>query len=83
MTQRRQVSLPEELCASAEKRFGVQFPTVDLLLEFVLKELLSDEAEKLDQKEKAVLEQRLRDRFGAMDALVPLSFTHFQYLAKK
>jgi ubiquinone/menaquinone biosynthesis C-methylase UbiE len=30
-----------------------------------------------------MLEQRLRDRFGAMDAVVPLSFTHFQYLARK
>lgn len=31
----------------------------------------------------AMLEQRLRDRFGTMDAIVPLSFTHFQYLARK
>ena len=31
----------------------------------------------------AQLEQRLRDRFGAMDAIIPLGFTHFQYLAIK
>ena len=29
------------------------------------------------------MESRLRDRFGAMDAVIPLSFTHFQYLARK
>lgn len=31
----------------------------------------------------ALLERRLLDRFGALDAIVPLSFTHFQYLARK
>lgn len=31
----------------------------------------------------ALLEKRLRDRFGALDAIVPLAFTHFQYLARK
>lgn len=61
MTARRQVSLPEELCAAAEQRFGKQFQTIESLLEFVLQEILRDDAEKLDQKEKAILEQRLRD----------------------
>ena len=53
--------MPEELCASAEQRFGKQFPTIEPLLEFVLRELLRDGSEKLDEKEKAILEQRLRD----------------------
>jgi hypothetical protein len=57
----RQVSLPEELCAAAEQRYGKQFPTIESLLEFILHEILRDDAEKLDQKEKAILEQRLRD----------------------
>lgn len=61
MTIMRQVSLPEELCAAAEQRFGKQFQTIETLLEFVLREILRDDAEKLDQKEKAILEQRLRD----------------------
>jgi ubiquinone/menaquinone biosynthesis C-methylase UbiE len=30
-----------------------------------------------------MLEQRLCDRFGALDAVVQLAFTHFQYLARK
>jgi hypothetical protein len=61
MTATRKISLPEELCASAEKRFGKQFQTIEALLEFVLRELLRDDAEKLDEREKAILEQRLRD----------------------
>jgi hypothetical protein len=61
MTTKRNVSLPEELCASAEQKFGAKFQTVEALLEFVLQELLRDDAEKFDEKEKAILEQRLRD----------------------
>lgn len=57
----RQLNLPEELCASAERKFAAQFPNVESLLEFVLKELMSEDAEKLDLREKAILEQRLRD----------------------
>jgi len=61
MTINRQISLPDELCAAAEQRFGSKFASIDILLEFVLKELLRDDAEKLDQKEKEILQQRLRD----------------------
>ena len=61
MATTRQISLPEELCAAAEQRYGKQFQTIESLLEFVLHEILRDDAEKLDQKEKAILEQRLRD----------------------
>jgi len=61
MTARRQISLPEELCASAELQFGARFESVELLLEFVLRELARNDAEGLDQAEHAVLEQRLRD----------------------
>ncbi|MFY9661925.1 MAG: hypothetical protein WAJ97_14965 [Terriglobales bacterium] len=61
MTARREVSLPEELCASAEQRFGARFASLEALLEFVLGELLRDDADKLDQAEQSVLEKRLRD----------------------
>ena len=61
MTARRQISLPEELCASAEQQFGARFGNLESLLEFVLRELVRDDAETLDKAEKAVLEQRLRD----------------------
>jgi hypothetical protein len=61
MTARRQISLPEELCASVEQQFGTRFGTVESFLEFVLRELVRNDAEALDKAEQAVLEQRLRD----------------------
>ena len=61
MTARRHISLPEELCASAEKEFGARFESLEAFLEFVLRELVRDDAGALDQADQAVLEQRLRD----------------------
>ncbi len=61
MTMRRQISLPEELCAAAEQRFSSNFETLESLLEFVLQELTRSEAEALDQAEQAILEERLRN----------------------
>jgi hypothetical protein len=61
MTTRRQISLPDELCVSAEQRFGARFTDVESLLEFVLRELLRHDAEVLDKAELALLEKRLRD----------------------
>jgi len=61
MTARRQISLPEELCASAEEQFGGQFGGLELFLEFVLRDLVRNDAEMLDKAEQAVLEKRLRD----------------------
>ncbi len=58
---RRQINLPEELCSSAEQQFGARFTDVESLLEFVLRELLRNDAEVLDKTEQAVLEKRLRD----------------------
>ena len=58
---RRQVSLPDELCAAAERRFAPQFDNLESFLEFVLRELIQDEGESLDKTEQALLEQRLRD----------------------
>jgi hypothetical protein len=61
MTARRQLSLPEELCASAEQQFGGRFGDLELFLEFVLLELVRNDDEVLDKAEQAVLEKRLRD----------------------
>ncbi len=61
MTARRQISLPEELCASAERQFGGRFGGLEPFLEFVLRELVRNDAEALDKAERAVLEKRLRD----------------------
>ena len=61
MTARRQISLPEELCVSAEREFGARFGGLESFLEFVLQELVRNDAEMLDKAEQAVLEKRLRD----------------------
>jgi hypothetical protein len=61
MTARRQISLPEELCTSAEREFGARFGGLESFLEFVLQELVRNDAEMLDKAEQAVLEKRLRD----------------------
>jgi hypothetical protein len=60
-TLRRQITLPEPLCASAEQQFGAHFESIETLLEFVLNELLRRDVEILDKSEQAVLDQRLRD----------------------
>lgn len=57
----RELRLPRELCDAAELRFREQFRTLEELLTFMLRELLSDEAERMDEAEKRVLEKRLRD----------------------
>jgi hypothetical protein len=61
MTARRQISLPDELCASAENRFSSGFENLESLLEFVLRELTRSDAESLDETEQAILEERLRN----------------------
>jgi len=61
MTARRQINLPEELCASAEQQFGARFGGLELFLEFVLREVLRNDAGALDKAEQEVLEKRLRD----------------------
>jgi len=58
---RRQISLPEELCAAAEQKFIPRFQNLEALLEFVLRELTQNDAESLDQAEQAILEERLRN----------------------
>jgi hypothetical protein len=61
MNARRQISLPEELCALAERRFAPRFDNLESLLEYVLRELTQNDAEALDRAEQAILEKRLRD----------------------
>ncbi len=56
-----QLRLPAELCAAAEQRFGHDFESLEALLEFILRELLRDEALQVDQAEQRLVEERLRD----------------------
>ena len=57
----RTVNLPAELCAQAEKRFGSKFGSLEQLLEYVLRDLLRDDATRADEREQHLVEQRLRD----------------------
>jgi len=61
MTEMRDVHLPAQLLAEAEKQFGHQFGTIEELLTFVLRELLRDDASAADLQEEQLVEQRLRE----------------------
>ena len=61
MTARRQISLPEELCARLEKEFGKPFASFEDLLVFVMQKLTQDQAAQMDEADRKILEQRLRD----------------------
>ena len=49
------ISLPAELCASVLERYGSRFANIEELLTFLLRELLRDDAMKMDEKEKQIL----------------------------
>jgi hypothetical protein len=57
----RVIRLPEELCAAAEKKFAGRFASLDELVAFLLRELVSANTVELDQAEQAAVEQRLKD----------------------
>lgn len=60
MTANRCVSLPEDLCRTAEQKFGHRFANLEELLAAVMAELLRDDAVKMDEKEVETIEQRLK-----------------------
>ena len=57
----RTIKLPAELCDRAEKRFGKEFGDLEQLLDFVLRDLVRDDAARADEGEQRIIEQRLRD----------------------
>ena len=57
----RDIRLPADLCAAAEKRFGQTFASVEELLTAVLRDLASDDVSAFDQAEQRLVEQRLRE----------------------
>lgn len=61
MTQMREVRLPEDLCASAEKKFGHAFGSLEDLLISILRDLSRDEAALADRAEQQLVEERLRE----------------------
>lgn len=61
MTEMRDVRLPENLCATAEKKFGHVFGSLEELLGFMLRDLAREEGLQPDQAEQELVEQRLRE----------------------
>ena len=61
LSEMRTVTLPAELCAQAEKRFGEKFSSLEQLLEYVLRDLVRDDTAQADEGEQRMIEQRLRD----------------------
>ena len=57
----RNVRLPEDLCASVEKRYVQRFQSLEELLVFVLKDLAKNDVNQLDQREQDIVEQRLKE----------------------
>ena len=61
MTEMREVRLPADLCAAAEKKYAQTFGTLEELLVFVLRDLSRDDSGQLDQAEEKLVEERLRE----------------------
>jgi hypothetical protein len=61
MSESREIRLPEDLCAAAEKKFAGKFGSLDELVAFLLHELVHGDTLELDQAEQAAVEQRLKD----------------------
>jgi hypothetical protein len=57
----RDLQLPEDLCKAAELKFSGRFETLQELLTFLLREVLSDPASQLDEAEERIVEERLRE----------------------
>jgi hypothetical protein len=60
MSDKRNVQLPEHLCAQAERKFGGHFSSIDELLAGILTELLRDESTGMDEREQKIIEERLK-----------------------
>lgn len=60
MSEIRNVELPADLCSAAEKKFARTFANLEELLTFVLRDLVRDEAAKLDQAEQQLVQDRLK-----------------------
>jgi hypothetical protein len=61
MSEMRTVQLPSDLCAHAEKKFSHVFGNIEEMLDFVLRDLLRDEALAADESEQRLVEDRLRE----------------------
>jgi hypothetical protein len=61
VSEMRTINLPAALCSRTEQKFGEPFGSLEQLLEYILGELLRDDAVQLDERERDLIEQRLRE----------------------
>jgi hypothetical protein len=57
----REVKLAAALCEAAERKFGPRFGGLEPFLNSLLQELLREDAAEMDQSERRIIEQRLKD----------------------
>jgi len=57
----RSIELPASLCESVELRFSARFGGLEPFLTYVLQELVRDDSKQMDDAERRLVEERLRD----------------------
>ena len=57
----REVKLDAALCAAAEKMFAARFGGLEQFINSLLKEITRDDAAVMDESERRIVEQRLKD----------------------
>jgi hypothetical protein len=60
MAEFREIRIPEDLCASAERTFAGKFSSLEELVAYLLREVTSDEAVRIDEAEQKMIEERLK-----------------------
>jgi hypothetical protein len=60
MNGKRMVALPGDLCSAVERKFAHRFGGLEELLTAALEELVRDDALQMDEKEKKIIEERLK-----------------------
>jgi hypothetical protein len=56
----REIRLPADLCSLAEKKYGERFATLEDLFVFILRSLVNEQAQEMDEAEARMIEERLR-----------------------
>ncbi len=55
------MALPTDLCEAVQKKFGKRFDSLEQFLTYILQELARDDAAQIDEAERTMIEQRLKD----------------------
>jgi len=57
----RNIQLPATLCEAVEKKFASRFEGLEEFLIFMMGELVRNQAEQMDEAERRIIEERLKD----------------------